>query len=52
LNKLYYDEKKKKKKTSSGPRTVPWGTPEVTGAGSDAMPEWNCQCLMPGLEWW
>jgi hypothetical protein len=25
-------------KNSSVPRTVPWGTPEVTGAGSDATP--------------
>jgi hypothetical protein len=25
-------------KNSSGPRTVPWGTPEVTGAVSDATP--------------
>jgi hypothetical protein len=26
------------KKNSSGPRTVPWGIPEVTGAVSDATP--------------
>ena len=28
----------------SGPRTVPWGTPESTGAGADVAPSTSTDC--------